>query len=124
VVHETRFGIPGSVNVEVVTGNERTLPAAERAIIRALDRVRAGVIPPDRLALAKKRLRTRWFRTAANSDALAFQIGHFQTMDRWQTLETFLTARDVTTLEEVQRVASKYLLVDNRTTGIVVGAGS
>lgn len=124
VVHESRFGVPGSLNVEVVTGNERTVPAAERAVVRALNRVAAGVIPSERLALAKKKLRTEWFRTAANTDALAFQIGHFQTMDRWQTLEPFLQARDEATVVDLQRVASKYLVLDNRTTATSVGAGS
>jgi len=124
VVHETRFGIPGSLNIEVVTGNERSLAAAERAVVRAIDRLRAGVIPRGRLELAKKLLRTQWFRTAADADALAFQIGHFQTMDRWQTLEAFLIARERTTQEEIQRVAAKYLFIDNRTTGVVIGAGS
>ncbi len=124
VIHETRFGVPGSINIEVVTGNPRTVAAAEAAIVRAINRVRAGVIPRDRLALAKKKLRVEWLRTAANADALAFQIGHFQTMDRWQTLSEFLLARDRTTVEELQRVATKYLFADNRTTGVVVGVGS
>lgn len=124
VVHESRFGVPASLNIEVVTGNARTVAAAERAILRAVARVSAGVVPPDGLALAKKRLRTEWFRTVASADALAFQIGHFQTMDRWQTLEQYLVARDRTSLEELQRVASKYLFADNRTTGVAIGAGS
>ena len=120
VIHTSRFGIPGSVNVEVVTGNAATLPAAERAILRALTRMRNGVIRPDRVELAKKRLRVAWHRTAANADALAFEIGHFQTMDRWQTLEEFLNGRESTTVQDLQRVADKYFIVDNRTTGTVI----
>ena len=93
------------------------LAAAETALHEALGGLAAT---PDRLALAKKKLRTEWYRTAASADALAFEIGHFQTMDRWQTLEEFLNARETTTANDIIRLAERYFVPANRTVGIVI----
>ena len=73
---------------------------------------------PGRVARAQKTLRTAWHRTARNAGALAFEIGHFQTMDRWQTLPEFLDARDRTTPDDIARVAALYLVPDNRSVGV------
>jgi len=124
VVHTSRFGVPGSLNIEVVTGNAFTLPAAERAIVRAIERLQSAPARGDQLSLAKKRLRTAWHRIEANPDVFAFEIGHFQTMDRWQTLEAHLVAREAASERQLQDLATQYLIPDNRTTGVVVAKGA
>jgi len=71
------------------------------------------------LALAKKRLRTEWYRTARDPDDLAFEIGHFETMDSWRTLEEHLEGREAASGDAVRRLAARYFVPENRTLGIV-----
>jgi len=121
VVHTSRFGVPSTMNFEVVVGRQEDLAAAEGVVHAALSGLgAAGATTPDRLAQAKKKLRTEWYRTAASADALAFEIGHFQTMDRWQTLEAFLNAREATTAGDIARLAKRYFVPENRTVGVVI----
>ena len=119
VVHTSRFGVPSSLNFEVVVSREEDLAAAEQTIYRVLNTLEENPVPDDQLETAEKRLRAGWFRTLSNPDRLAFEIGHFQMMDRWQTLREHLKARDMTTGIDVQRVARRYFIPENRTVGLV-----
>lgn len=120
VVHTSRFGIPSTLNVVVTTGSENNLPAVEAVILETMGALASGPVRPAALQAAKKILATGWARTVADSDALAFEIGHFQTMDSWRTLQPFVTGWAQASADDVQRVARRYLVVDSRTTGIVV----
>jgi predicted Zn-dependent peptidase len=40
-------------------------------------------------------------------------------MDRWQTLETHLNARERTTAADLQRLARLHFIAENRTVGVV-----
>ncbi len=119
VVHTSRFGVPGSINFEVVVGDMSRLAGAESAVLDVLERIKAGSVTSEQLERSQKQLRNEWFRTLLDADRLAFEIGHFQTMDSWKTLEPYLEARDRTTEDDLARVASKYFVPENRTTGIV-----
>jgi predicted Zn-dependent peptidase len=110
--------VPATLNLEVLAAVEDH-PAVETAILSALEQLAAGRIDLDDLALAKKKLRTQWYRTVADADALAFEIGHFQTMDRWQTLQTHLQQRDATDAAQIARLAQRYFDPDNRVVGTV-----
>ena len=118
VVHASRFGVPASINVEVVTA-ETNLSAVQALIEAAVQSLGTNSTTGEDLALAKKRLRTQWYRTLRNPEQLAFQIGHFQTMDRWQTLVPYMEARETTTVEDLRRLAAKYFIPDNRAWGHV-----
>ena len=118
VVHTSRFGIPGSINVEVITPQEH-LSAAEAVVTRVVDGLGSAPGTEEDLALAKKRLRTAWFRTVRDADQLAFDIGHFQTMDSWETLVPYMEARETTTAAELRRLAAVYLVPENRAWGVV-----
>ena len=119
VVHTARFGVPASQNFEVVVPSEGELEAAERILLQTLERVQRGEIRDDDLALARKRLRVAWHRTVRNADLLAFEIGHFQTMDEWRTMGEYMKARESTTTGELSRVARRHLIPENRTIGVV-----
>jgi predicted Zn-dependent peptidase len=118
VIHTSRFGVPATLNIEVLAAAD-DLAAVETAVLRALTDMAADDVNTDDLDLAKKTLRTDWYRTVANADALAFEIGHFQTMDRWQTLQTHLQQRDATDAAQIARLARRYFAPDNRIVGIV-----
>jgi predicted Zn-dependent peptidase len=117
VVHTSRFGVPATINFEVVLSDEGQINAAEAVMEQVILDLKSPP-EPGRVARAQKTLRTAWHRTARNAGALAFEIGHFQTMDRWQTLPEFLDARDRTTPDDIARVAALYLVPDNRSVGV------
>jgi predicted Zn-dependent peptidase len=119
VVHTSRFGVPASQNFELVLGAEAQLDAAERALLATLERLREGDVAEADLALAKKRLRAAWHRTLRQPDVLAFDIGHFQTMDEWSGLTTFVAARERTTAGDIARIAARHFVPENRTIGVV-----
>ena len=119
VVHTSRFGMPASLNVELVLAREADLERAEALLHATLDRLAAVPVADDAIAQAQKKLRTEWHRVERNADALAFEIGHFFTMDRWQTLEQYLNARQATTAADVARLAARYFIPENRTVGVV-----
>jgi predicted Zn-dependent peptidase len=117
VVHESRFGTPGTINFELVLEDESQLEAAEAILDTAIESL---LTAPDALEVehAQKVLRTAWHRTARDADALSFEIGHFQTIDRWQMLPIFLDARDSATPEDIARIAGMYFVPDNRSVGV------
>ncbi len=117
VVHTARFGVPGTINFELILSDEGKLGAAEALLEETIQLL---MTPPDagKVARAQKVLRTQWHRTARDSSALAFEIGHFQTMDRWQTLQEFLDGRDNASAEDIARIARLYFVPDNRAVGV------
>ncbi len=117
VVHTARFGVPGTINFELILADEADLADAE-AILETMEQSLKTPQAPSRVARAQKVLRTDWHRTARDANALAFEIGHFQTMDRWETLQAFLDARDAATPEDLARIARTYLVPDNRSAGV------
>ena len=120
VVHTSRFGVPASINIELVLNNASQVEKAERALLAELRRLGEEPLPADQVAHARKKLRTAWYRTAANPGRLAFQIGHFEVMDSWRTLQPYLEARDATTADDLTRLAGKYFIASNRSVGVVV----
>jgi len=125
VVHTRRFGVPASINLEATVANAENLDATlndvETLIISELARLseQPGLISEQEMALARKRLRTEWYRTAADPNRLAFEIGHFQVMDSWRTLELYLKTRDETSADDVAALVDKYFVPNNRSVGLV-----
>lgn len=119
VVHTSRFGVPASVNFEIIVGNADQLDAAEKLILDELTELSADSLLAGDVSLARKMLRTAWYRTAADPNALAFEIGHFQVMDNWRALEPYLLARDETSVDDIVRLANTYFVANNRSVGVV-----
>jgi predicted Zn-dependent peptidase len=117
VVHTDRFGVPGSINFELILKDEAQLPQAEAILADTLASL-AEAPGNDEVARAQKSLRAQWYRTARDASALAFEIGHFQTMDSWKTLEPYLEARDEASGRTVAAVSQRYFIDDNRTVGV------
>ena len=120
VVHTSRFGVPASINIELVLADASRVDAAEETLLSELRRLGKNPLADDAVALARKKLRTAWYRTAADPGALAFQIGHFQTMDSWRTLVPYLEARDAATADDLQRLSARYFIPKNRSVGVVL----
>jgi hypothetical protein len=120
VVHTSRFGVPASINIELVLKDASQIATAEAALLGELQRLGKETLPADMVDQARKHLRTEWYRTAVDPSSLAFQIGHFETMDSWRTLQPYLEARDETTEDDLRQLAGKYFIANNRSIGIVL----
>jgi len=120
VVHTSRFGVPASINIELVLAGTSQIEKAERTLLAELRKLGEEALPGDQVALARKTLRTEWYRTAVNPGALAFEIGHFEVMDSWRTLKPYLEARDAATAEDLRSLAGKYFIANNRSIGVVL----
>lgn len=122
VVHTARFGVPASINIEFVTNDANTIATAETVLLDELKRLKTEELADDDVAHARKKLRTAWFRTAADPNALAFEIGHFEVMDSWKTLQPYLKARDDTRAGDIRDLVSEYFVANNRSVGVVLPA--
>jgi predicted Zn-dependent peptidase len=118
-VHTDRFGVPATINFELILEDAADVGTAEKVLSSALAALGEG---PDMEAVegAKAKLRVQWYRRARDTSALAFDIGHFQTMDRWQTLEAHLNARELVSPDDIARLAKAYFLRDNLSVGIAM----
>jgi len=124
VVHTTRFGVPASLNIEVTVDNAVQTATVEALILDEIHKLSEDPLPEDDVALARKILRTQWYRTAANPSDLAFEIGHFEVMDSWTSLAPYLEARDQTEAGDLTRLIDKYFVAENRSVGVVVPEGA
>ena len=124
VVHTERFGVPASINFEVLVSDPSSLDAAEVAVLTELKRLASTPLAEADVALARKKLRTEWYRTAADPNALAFQIGHFEVMDSWQTLQPYLEAREQASGKDIARLVDSYFVAKNRSVGVVTPEGA
>jgi len=120
VVHTSRFGVPASINIELVLEDSLQTDKAESTLLTELRRLGEEPLPADLVAQARKKLRTEWYRTAVDPGALAFQIGHFEVMDSWRTLKPYLEARDAATADDLRGLADKYFIANNRSVGVVL----
>jgi len=124
VVHTARFGVPASINIELVLEDSSQIDKAEAALLAELGRLGEEPLPADQVAFAQKKLRTEWYRTAVDPSRLAFQIGHFEVMDSWRTLKPYLEARDAATADDLRDLAGKYFILKNRSIGVVLPEGT
>ncbi len=119
VVHTTRFGVPSSLNFELVLSDESDIPRTETVLLSTFDELGRTEVDSALVAIVQKHLRTDWHRLTLDAGRLAFEIGHFQTMDSWRTLQPYLEARDAATPEDLMRLAARYFVPENRTIGVV-----
>ena len=120
VVHTSRFGVPASINIELVLEDASQIDKAEKRCWPSCGDLARSHLPAELVAQARKKLRTEWYRTAVDPGALAFQIGHFEVMDSWRTLKPYLEARDAATAEDLRLLADKYFIANNRSVGVVL----
>ncbi len=120
VVHTSRFGVPASINFEIDLPSASVATRAEDVVLAALAAAVAKPLQREAIDMARKQLRSDWYRTAADPNALAFEIGHFEVMDSWRTLVPYLQARDATRAADVSRLIAKYFVPINRSVGVIL----
>jgi predicted Zn-dependent peptidase len=117
VIHTYRFGSPGAINFTARASRDEDLPAVEAQMLAALADIREGRIDSAALARAQKALRLEWEQIRLDRARLAIELGQFAIMDRWETLEAFMTARQSATAQDLQRVARDYFVPANLVVG-------
>jgi len=120
VVHTERFGVPASLNIELVLAGAAQIEKAERTLLGELRKLGEEPLSANQVTYAQKKLRTAWYRTAVDPGALAFELGHFEVMDSWRTLKPYLEARDAATADDLRDLAGKYFVTNNRSVGVVL----
>jgi predicted Zn-dependent peptidase len=109
-----RLGSPGAINIIVQAHRDDDLPTIETEMLSVIDALREGPIDPTVLERARKAMRLEWEQTRQVRGSLAYELGRFQVMDSWATLQPFMEAREQASPADVQRVAAKYLVAANR----------
>jgi predicted Zn-dependent peptidase len=110
----SRAGVLGTFNLAAQARRDEDLPAVEARLMELVEDLRAGRIDPRALERARTALRVDWSRTQASRAALAGELGRFQVMDSWKTLQPFVEARERATREDLRQLAQRYLTYSNR----------
>jgi predicted Zn-dependent peptidase len=114
----SRTGSPSRLSMQADARRDEDLPALEEVPLRAIERLERGDIDGAALAKVKRELRFEWEQTRSHRGDLASLFGDFFVGDDWRTVRTFFEAREATTMEDIQRVARRYLVPWNRVVGI------
>ena len=113
----SRTGSPSRLSMQAGAARDEDLPALEEVALRAVGRLRRGDVAEASLSRAKRELRFQWEQIRSDRGDLASLVGDFFVGDDWRTLRTFFEARQGTTVEEIRRVAERYLVPWNRVVG-------
>jgi len=113
----SRTGSPARLSLQAGAPRDQDLPALEAVSLQAVERLERGDVDPAALTRAKRELRFQWDQTRSNRGDLASLFGDFFVGDDWRTVRTYFEAREATTVEEIQRVARRYLVPWNRVVG-------
>lgn len=110
----SRTGSPARLSIQARAGQDENLAAVEAALIEAVESLGQGEIDETKLARVRKQLRLDWEQVRAHRGNLASTIGDFSVTDEWWTLRSFFEQRETVTVEEIRRVADRYLVPWNR----------
>ena len=123
---DTQPGFPGALApnlfvVHAVPLAPHTTVEVEAAITGQVDRLKTDPVSPEELQKVLNNLDAELLRSLRSNSGLASQLAYFQTIAKdWRYL---LAARDRiarVTPDDIQRVASKYLVRSHRTVAVLV----
>ena len=113
----SQTGSPARLSIQGRAPRDEDLPAVERVILAAVERLRRGDIDPARLERVRRELHMGWERMRSHRGDLASEIGDFFVMDEWRTLRSYHEQRVTAAPEEIRRLAERYLVPWNRVIG-------
>jgi predicted Zn-dependent peptidase len=114
----SRTGSPSRLSMQANARRDEDLAALEAVPLRAIERLERGDIDGAALTRVKRELRFEWEQTRSHRGDLASLFGDFFVGDDWRTVRTYFEAREATTVEDIQRVARRYLVPWNKVVGI------
>jgi hypothetical protein len=112
------LGSPSVINITANADTDDELAGVEKAILVAVEKLRAGDVDGARLARVKKEFRFDWELVRSDRRQLAAYLGRFTNANDAGTLQAYIEARAATTPADIRRVASEYLVPWNRIIGV------
>jgi predicted Zn-dependent peptidase len=109
-----RVSAPYPMTLSAQAPRDDDLAALEHLVLGAVEDLRRGRIDPKVFQRARKAMRLDWEQVRSERGGLAHLLGQFQVADDWKSLGPFMEARERASVEDVQRVAQRYLVPANR----------
>jgi len=107
------------IRAEVKPG--RKLEDVERAITEEIDALKEEQVSAEELDKAKRLIEARFILGSEEVFNQAMMLGLFETIYRFEYLQTYLDYIKAVSPEDIQRVVRRYLNQDNRTVGYLIG---
>jgi zinc protease len=108
---------PFLYTISMTVNETAKVAGVEAAALEALERVARDGVTEAELKKAKNQLRARLVFDDESVTHLAHQLGYFETISSFEACRTLLSRVMAVTLEDVARVARRYLPPSNRTVG-------
>jgi len=96
----------------------------ERAIYEVIEEIKTSPPSLREVQKAKNQIEASFIMSMDSVYSMARLIGTFELLGGWRLKDKYLELLRSVTPEDVQRVARKYLIEDNRTVGILVPSGT
>ncbi len=98
----------------------KTIDEVETAIGQVIDRIKNEAPSEDEVRKAKNQITASFIMGQDSIYMQARTIGTFEMLGSWRLMDKYLEGISRVSPEEVRRVAEKYLITDNKTTGILI----
>lgn len=95
----------------------------ERVIDDELSRLSTEPVPEDELARALKQVKAQYVYSGEGVTNQAFWLGQMEIVDSYRRADSLIDEIERVTAEDVRRVASTYLVPENRTVGWLLPSG-
>ena len=108
----------GYVEIQATAAPEKDVLDLEAAIYREVERLQNEKVPADELQKVKNRALADKYRRLDGNFLIMVQLLIYDALSDWRTMTTEADRYLAVTAEDVQRVAKKYLAMDNRTVAV------
>lgn len=98
----------------------KTAEEVEQALYAEVERVQREPVVDRELQKAKNQIESEFIFAQDSVHQLAEMLGRYESVASWKLLDGFLEGVSKVTTADVQRVAQKYLVPDNRTVAILI----
>jgi zinc protease len=94
-----------------------TLDELERAFLAEIDRLYQEGVSEEEVVKARKQARAQFAYATESASNQAYWLGIMEMLGDWRRFDGFLDELEAVTVEDVDRVARRYLTLDNGTIG-------
>ena len=98
----------------------KTAEEVEQALYAEVERVQREPVADRELQKAKNQIESEFIFAQDSVHQLAEMLGRYESVASWKLLDGFLEGVSKVTTADVQRVAQKYFVPDNRTVAILI----